>query len=437
MSSVLDVNSLVSQLMTVENRPLTALQNKISKNNSQISGYGNIQNYLSQMQTALQDLTSKSNGFYATKTELSDENVVSFSPNGKSGSARYSLTVNNLATQDKYVTAEDSRYANKTDLVGAGVINFNVGGNTFGVTTTGTSTIGDLVSQINNNSDNKSMTASLVNDGSGYRMILSSKNTGASNAINISVTDSDGNSSDKSGLSRLASSNMVRTMEAKDASFVLDGVSMTSKTNVLSDVVDSGSITLKKAGSVNIASDVDQTATQEKIQKFVDSYNKLNTELKNARTTKTNALYGDANLSQIERTLQRQFNTENTGTGDSKYLSQIGITFDKNGTLSIDSKKLQAAMNSNAEGVANFFTQEGNIGDRLSKQIKEYTMPDGVLELRKSSLSKTGRYLEQQKTVLADRLADRETRLTAQYSKLDSNLSTMMNSLNQIQNTLY
>lgn len=431
MSSVIDVNTMVSQMMSIERQPLTKLQTQAKKNESKISGYGNIQNYMSQMQTALQALTSSTSSFYATKVTNTDDKVATITSTGTGQTARHSLAVTRLATYDKYASSDLARLAQKTSLVGEGTLNFSSGSNSFAVTTTATSTLSDLATYINGNPDNTSMTASIVNDGSGYRLMLSAKNSGAAGAVSVTSADVDGINNDLNGLSRFATANMTHSVIAKDAAFTLDGVDMTSSSNTLKDVVDGSTITLKGLGSTDMSEDVDYTATQDKIQKFIDAYNKLNTDMKSARTNKTDPLYADANLSQIQRNLQSEFNV--SMTGDYAYAAQIGIAFDKNGQLTLDSKMLQEAMQKNPDSVSGIFKNETGLGARLENQTKIMLRNDGLIESKKQSLSKMGQYLTQQQEVMSDRLNRKQEQLTKQYSTLDANLSKMMQSINQLQ----
>lgn len=422
---------MVSQIMTIERQPLTKLQKQAKTNEAKISGYGNINNYMSQMQSALQALTSSTSSFYATKTSNTDDKVATIASTGTGQIARHSLNVTRLATYDKYASSDLARLADKTSTVGEGTLNFSSGSNNFAVTTTATTTLSDLASYINNNTDNTTMTASVVNDGSGYRLMLSARNSGTAGQIAVTSNDIDGVNNDLNGLSRFATANMTHSITGQDATFTLDGVSMTSSSNTLKDVVDGATITLKGLGSTDMSEDVDYTATQDKIQKFVDAYNKLNTEMKNARTNKTDPLYADPNLSQIQRNLQNEFNISMSGTFS--YAAQAGLAFDKNGALTVDSKMLQDAMQKNPDALSNIFKGDGNLGSRLENQTKVMLRNDGIIESKKQNLTKLGQYLTQQQEMLSDRLDRKQEQLTKQYSTLDANLSKMMQSISQLQ----
>ena len=101
--------------------------------------------------------------------------------------------------------------------------------------------------------DGVGISATIVNDGSAYRVVLSSDETGAENSFQLDVSDSgDSNNTDGSGLSRLAfnsaagTANVYQTVAAVDAGFTVNGLALSSKSNLVTDSITGVNLTLKK-----------------------------------------------------------------------------------------------------------------------------------------------------------------------------------------------
>ena len=388
LGSGLDVNSIVSQLMTLEQRPLTALDTKEAQYQAQLSAYGSLKGALSTFQSAVASLATPAK-FSTVKATVGDSSVASVSAS-TAADATYSLEVQTLAKAHKL---KSTTFGSTSTTVGTGKITISFGtynADTFTINPdkasatisigAGQASLAGVRDAINN--ANVGVTASIVNDGTGYRLTVSSKDTGLANALRISVDDDDNGDTDMSGLSQLAYdgrtisgvSNLTQTVPAQNATALIDGIAISKASNVLTDVVEGATITLLKentpsATTLTIAHDT--ASVQSSVQTFVKAYNDLNktiTDLSkyDAVNKKASTLTGDSAVRSVQTQLRSAFNTALSSAGGGlRTLSDIGITFQTDGTLKLDSTKLTAVLSDPTKDVSTLFAAVGKPTDSL------------------------------------------------------------------------
>lgn len=212
-ASGLPIDSLVTAQMQAEQQPITDIKTKISSYNTKLSAYSTLKSGLSTFQTAVDKLATAAK-FNAQSVTASDATSISATANGTAVLGNYSVSVTQLATSQKLASPA---YSNATDIVGTGKLSIS-----FGTTDTAPASFTanadksditvDITSSNNTlagirdaiNAKNASVSASIVNDGTGNRLVITSKDTGEVNSLKISVADDDGNNTDTGGLSALA-----------------------------------------------------------------------------------------------------------------------------------------------------------------------------------------------------------------------------------------
>ena len=386
--SGLDVNSIVSQLMTVERKSVAALDTKEAKLQTQLSAYGSLKGALSTFQTAVAALASPTK-FTAVKTSVTDATVATATAsNAPAGT--YSLEVQTLAQSQKL---KSNPFTMTSDVVGTGKLTISFGtynADTFALNADKPSTeitIGpgqDSLAGVRDaiNAADAGVTASIVNDGTTNRLVITSKDTGLSNALRITVADADGANTDTSGLSRLAYDgrtlsgvkNLTETVAAQNATAVVDGIPISKPSNTFSDVIDGVTLTLLKENTpskTTVSVSRDTSTIQASVQSFVKAYNDLNktmTDLSkyDAANKKASTLTGDATLRSLQMRLRGVFNTPLSDAGGGfASLAEIGITFQTDGTLKLDSTKLTAALADPSKDVSTLFAAIGKPTDSL------------------------------------------------------------------------
>lgn len=387
--SGLDVNSIISQLMALEQRPLTALASKEAKYQAQLSAYGSLKGALSTFQSAAASLASPAK-FSALKASVADSTLATVSVAATATPGSHAIEVQTLAQAQKLASAA---HAATNTAIGTGKLTISFGtydADTF--TANGDKAATEITIGAGQNSlagirdainaADAGISATIINDGTGYRLTVSSKDSGTANAIRIAVTDDDAAHTDNAGLSQIAFdartvsgvTNLSETVAANDAVVVIDGITVTKSSNTISDALAGVTLSLLKEnpGSTTTLSIAKDTAgVQSSIQSFVKAYNDLNTTIVNltkydAETKKASLLTGESTVRTLQSQLRGLFNTPLSSAGGGlASLPDVGITFQTDGTLKLDSAKLTASLNDPAKDVASLFAAIAKPTDSL------------------------------------------------------------------------
>jgi flagellar hook-associated protein 2 len=391
--SGLDVNGIVSQLMAAERQPLTTLNKQEQAYNQKLSAFGQVRSVLASFQTALQDLSDGSK-FQALTATASDTTVLSATASGNAIPASYQIEVTQLAQQQKLAS---SGYATTDDVIGSGTLSIQFGTYASGPNTftanADKATKSITIDSANNtlagirdaiNAANAGVTATIVNDGSatGNRLVLTSTDSGAANSLKISVTDDDGTPLDGSGLSALAydptasagsGKNLSQVAAAQDAQLKIDGISVTQSTNAVKDAIDGVTLNLTQTNvgqPLTLGVSRDTKTITDAVQSFVTAYNGASGVLKsytafNGAGAQNGVLLGDGTARSIQSQMRNLLNTAVDSGGALTTLSQIGVSFGSNGTLSLDATRLNTAIADDFDGIAALFAKAGKATDSL------------------------------------------------------------------------
>lgn len=226
------------------------------------------------------------------------------------------------------------------------------------------------------NKANLGVTATIISDGSAtpYHLVLTSKQTGENAAMKISLSGDGSNPPDAAlnsllGYDPAGSQSMQQTTAAQDTKLTVNGIAVSSHSSTVSEAVQGVSMTVSQVGSttLNVARDTGTVKTN--LNAFVKAYNDLNGALKkltayDPETKKAGPLQGDGTAQSVQAQLRRMLGSEITGlSGSLKNLGQVGISFDKDGTLNLDESKLSKAIDSNFADIAGLFTAIGTASD--------------------------------------------------------------------------
>jgi flagellar hook-associated protein 2 len=388
--SNLDVNSIVTQLMAIEQRPALLLSAKEADYQARLSAYGQLRSALSGLQTAVRGLADPSR-YQARSASVGDSSVASASATGAAASAAYDIAVTQLAQQQSLSSAGQ---ASATTAIGTGAattLTFQFGtisggtlsagvysGATFtqnGLVATGTVTIdaGDNSLQgIRDaiNAANIGVTASVLNVGgtNPYRLVLQSTSGGSASSMKISVTG-DATIAGLLAYDPAATQNLTQTVVGQDAKLTVNGLEVSAGSNTLTDVIDGVRMTLAKTGTTTLTVGRDATPAQTGVQEFVKAYNDLNTQLRDLtrfdpESESAGVLVGDSAARSIQSQLRNALSSAIGGEG-LRTLSQVGVSFQKDGSLALDSGKLSAAVNSDPDAVARLFASGASASDTL------------------------------------------------------------------------
>ncbi|MDN0075837.1 flagellar filament capping protein FliD [Crenobacter sp. SG2303] len=429
----MDVNQLVSQLISTEQGPLNQVKSRIMTIDTQVSDLGKLKSALSDLKAAMSKMTA-SDFLKVNKVTSSDPSTVTATSDGTTPNGSFQLNVTQLAAPQT-VTYSLSGVADPTTAVtglqGAVMIN----GQTVNLGASNLS-LNDFVSKVNG--AGVGVTASLVNQGGGsYKVVLMSQKTGSTDG---QIT-SNGQPGDPLVAKLAGTGNPPATIgnsTAQDAQYTLNGVSLTSQSNTVSDAVPGMTFTFNKVGSSGVTVGRDNDAIQKKAQDFVDAYNKV-IDLTNSLRGKDGSFKGDSMLLSVQRQIYTQISAPYSASGSPKVtdafpLVKIGITLDKNGKLMLDGSAFTKALQSDPNGVATMLTN--GPGTNLVNSISGMLDTQGLIGSRDGNLQTSRRQQSNRQDSIQAALDRRQQALLAQYSQLNSSLATMQASLNRVASSL-
>lgn len=453
LGSGLDIESLVTQLMAAERAPLEArLLRQETEVTGLISGMGSFSGLLGTLDTAATTLSTSST--YSTLAVSSDnEAAIAVTPISGGVAADYSVSVSNLAQSQSLVSGS---FASTDTVVGTGTLTIAVGTPSYSLSTpseydsfsqdgTGTdvvitssnNTLAGVVSAINDSS--AGVNASIVQDGSQYRLMISSSDSGVAKSIRLSVAgDGDSSDTDSAGLSALSfnetTANLTQSQAAADASFSVNGLSLTSSSNELTQVIPGAKLVLKSQTSspatVRLTNDV--ASVKGEIENFVNAYNSFVSEASaltayDPLTGSAGALQGDSLSRSILSNVRSQISSSISGMSTAySALAEIGITTASDGTLTIDSATLDSALASNFDDVKALFDGDGTaagVADSVSSTLDTYLGLQGLINSRVSGLNEQIASIAIDRLELDRRMSLAETRYRQRFNTMDSLLA--------------
>ena len=397
-SGALDVNGIVSQLMSVEQRPLLALASKEASFRAKLSGFGTLKGALAQFQTAVRALSDVSK-FQGMRVSSADASIVSASGNATASAGSYALEVTKLAQSQKLAGPGQ---LSSTVPIGSGAattLSFDFGsiaggafdaasgkytGAAFTSNGVGVKTV--VIGASNNSLSgirdaiNKAaigVSATIVNDGgtSPYRLALSSNTTGQTNSLKISVAGDatiaallDHNPGNNTGQA------FSETTSAQNAVFKVDGIAVSKTSNSVTDVIQGVALNLMKTNSgspTTISVTRDTAAVTAAVDNFVKAYNDISKNLKevsayNPTTKQAAILNGESSIRAIEADIRKVLAAPVAGAGGAySQLFQVGVSMQKDGLLVLDNAKLQGAIEKNFGDIAALFAAVGRASDSL------------------------------------------------------------------------
>ncbi len=458
LGSGLDVDSIVSQLVAIERRPIQLLTEQKTALQSKLSAFGLLKSYTTNVQDAVARLAQTSL-WEKTSSLTTDATAVTATSTATAVAGDYSIEVSQLAQAHSLASGV---YATAASSVGTGTLTIELGawgaGPAFTPKTPPSSI--DIVIGVGEdslesvrakiNAANAGVTASIVKDASGARLAIRSTATGAENSIRITATADTALPvlpTDPPSLASLvynpavpASSKLTQTLEGKNALATINGLSVTSTNNTFTDAIEGVTLNVGKvttsAVQVRVASDGD--AFKKAVADFVRAYNEINTYLSQQTkydpdTKVAGALQGDRATLSLQSQLRAAIAQPSGASSVFRNLSDLGIELQRNGNLTVNDSKLQAALGNLSE-VSKAFTNPATSGEantglalRLKNLTATFNLTDGAVTTRTEALRES---IKRNDTAVARyelRVAATRERLLKQYGSLDTKLSRLNN----------
>ena len=408
--SGINVNQLVSQLVAAERAPEDRRISRLESDaRADLTAFNQIKTVLGSLRTAANALDGAS-GTAGRKATVQADAGFTASATSAAALGRYSIEVESLATAQKRQSAAVAASAN----LGGGTLSFTVGSETFNVTLGATNTITELRDAINTATGGKGLSATVVNGDAGSVLVLNAAKAGSAGAITINAT----------GAIAGFTGGLAVTTVATDAVVKVDGVTRTSDSNRITDLIGGVTLDLTKAqDNSTFTLDVvaDNTSVRTALQTFVGSYNAALAALRNAGNfnadTRTGGpLVGDAAV----RGLQQQLRgAVGNAFGE---LSALGIRSSKDGSLTVDASKLDAALAADPAAAERLFDKAtvGSLGNVLGARLEGAVAPNtGLLDSRTKALDSRLRGLDSDRERLEVRMTKIEANYRRQYTALD------------------
>ncbi|QOZ85732.1 MULTISPECIES: flagellar filament capping protein FliD [Chromobacterium] len=440
----LDVQTIVSQLMAIDSRPLVASQKKLEGYNTQLSDLGKIGSALSALQSAITSLSSGS-FLQAFKVSSSDTSVAGVSTTSGGVNGTYVVNVAKLATSRQLVfdqfNGADIKDA-KTEITGApSELKFTINGKEQTVKLKDNPgdkvTLQSISDKIN--AEGMGVNASVVKNGDNYKLVVASTASGTDNKFTISAGGTDSGSTSGSTLAGLTQSSTAanESKDAGNADLTVNGVQVSSGSNKVSNAIPGVDLDLYKGGagvSTTVTLNQDTAGIGKNLQSFVDAYNQVLSSIKDARG---GSMKGNASVLSIQQKLQDVLTKSIPGVdpvNSYAYLSQVGIAIQKDGTLKLDQTKFNDALKKDPTAVKNLFgnTSTTGIAQLLNREINSLLGPTGVVESSKTSINTRISTEKASQDALTARLAARQKQYIQQYTALNSTLSKMTAATNNL-----
>lgn len=443
--SGLEVETIVKQLVALESKPIAALQTKATGINTQISAFSQLKSQISNLQDQVDKLAKPATWLGNTLTSSNSAQVTG-TATSSAVQATYDVEVSQMAAGQ---TIGSGLVASGTTL-GPGKLTISMG--TYGANgltpntkdgknvsfsveiTAEDDSLAKIAAKIN--AAKGDVSATVLKDHTGERLVLQSKTTGVNSAFSVEA--------EGAGLQQFAYSGtdgtMKRSVEAQDTLAKINGINMASHTNVFEEVAAGVTLTVaqksaKDAAPVRITIANDTATAKTALKNLVESYNALSSALKTMtaydKDSKTaGTLQGDSTAINLQSALRRLLSGPGGEDGEFSSLSQMGIAFQTDGTLKIDDTKLDKALK-DPESMSKFFTADVADAnqDGLAVRMKDFT--SGMLatggtfstkdETLKNALKRNTADQERQSA----RVTAYEARVRAQYSRLDTQMASL------------
>lgn len=422
--SGLDLEALISGFVSIEKIPIGVINGRISEANQQLSGVGSLVSLLKTVESSAEGL-DETNEVRAVSASSSDESFVTATASDAALLGSYDLRVNQLANAQ--ATASQTYTTNTSGIVGTGAIGITVGTNTqVDIVLTGSEDLDGVAALINDS--NARVSASVIFDGSSYRLMIQGDDVGSANTISFQEN------SITMGLNLPGST----ITAAQDSLMELNGITVTRSSNTIADLLQGVTLTLNREmavtdGDVKMRVDNDTEALRGKIEGMTGAVNNvlgfLNLQLSSgAQEGSATSLAGDTTLQGLQRRLMSMLSSGYTHNGSTVSMGNVGIVLGDDGGLSVDSDKFATALQTDPGALQSLFAGDGvtSFSALLKSIVTEYTLSGtGTLVTKQSGLKERIDQFDDQIQRIEERADRMEVRLRRTFTALDVRMAQL------------
>ena len=408
----IDVASTVQQLVAAASAPEQNWQTQQQQIQAQEGVVNQINSGLSALLGYVNTLKDPAGALESVSVTSSNSNIVTATATAGASFGSHVVVVNNLSSTASYYSAAALK---TTDPLGSGSFDLTMGGNTQTIQLNN-QTLSQLATGINN--QKLGVTASVITDSVGAHLVIVANNSGAAGAFTVDGTNAPG-----LGLTSGSS--------GTDASVTIDGVPISSATNTVSGAIPGVTLQLQSKSNgqeVSIQAQADTQSINTAVTNFVATYNNTIQEL-NAQfavsagsngTTTAPPLESDSTVRSVQQQLM-SFMTQSFGNNaDFATLASLGISMNDDGTLTLDSTQLSAAITNHYSSVVDFFQGTSGFATTLSSQLTKLTDPiNGAFYLDLNGMQDTYTSLQDEINNFQDYIASQQQVWLQEYTQLN------------------
>ena len=458
LGSGLDVDSIVTQLVAIERRPIAALAAQKTTLQAKLSSFGLLQSYTVNIQDAVAALAKPALWQQTTATS-GDKAVVSATSSTTAVPGNYSVEVTQLAQAQALASKQ---YAASTDPVGTGTLRIELGGWTAGALpfiaqtpptqvdipiSVGEDSLESVRAKIN--ASNAGVSASIIRDSGGAKLVIRANATGLMQSMRISAVPADAPTTpggptlnDLVFDNPAGSATMTQSLPPKDAAAVVNGLPVTSSTNTLTNVIEGVTLTLSQTTTrpVQVAVGVDGEGMKKALNDFAKAYSEINKYI--VEQTKydpdkrvASPLQGDRATLTLQSQLRSMIGATGTASKAFTRLSDAGLELQSDGSLKLNESKFTASLGKLPELSKAFSATDtanpsaAGFAVRIKALTEQMTQSQGPVTTRTQGLRDSISRNDKQTARLEERVSQVQARLLRQYSALDTSL-TKLNGLN-------
>jgi flagellar hook-associated protein 2 len=419
-ASGMDTNAIINGLVGIERQAVRRIESRRSETQQAVSTFSALRGKLEN----LQDLASKMSDaktFGRLASQSSDEAVLTTSAEGNADTGNLNVLVERLAKADKVMS---NRVSDKSQsgLLTPGSLELTIGDDVFEFNITEDTTLEDLKDAIN--TADADFSASIINDGEGYRLTVGGTETGLDKSVGIRELGGSSLGLDDPG-------NVLS--QAQDAQILVDGqLTITSGSNTFEDVMEGVTLDIHKTSdeAVDVSIERDEEGQAEAIQEFVDAYNDVTSfidgQIRPADVSQRAMLHNDSTMRSIRNQLRETLRSVIPNGSDFNSATRIGLETTTTGELKLDKDKLEDALAADFSGVLSVFTKDSSgLADLFDKAIDVMIEDDGLIENRTDGLNRRVRDLNKRIDGQNRRVDSFEARLRTQFQAMERMISDL------------
>ncbi|EOC1763800.1 flagellar filament capping protein FliD [Vibrio fluvialis] len=437
--SSLDPITMATQLATYDVQPFQQrLNTQSSQYQSQLTALGKVETALRAFRTAITEMNSSTSSIVKNSATVSQEGYFSATADANALAGSYQVFVEQVATAHQVSASMPANLDSTTQVPTTGTMDFTINGTTMTLDLStldsdgdGIATVADLVSAINNDSNNPGVNATLVRSNGQTYFMLSSTETGVANSVNVSVSDTGQTWFED------AFTNLNEISAPQDAVIWLGaqgtGLQLTNSSNTFEGVINGVDLTVTKAQTsgeapLSLSVGADQEGTKEQMNKIIEAYNSLMKTIDSytsigGEDSQRGVLASDPTI----RSIESQLKTLVRGEFEGMRLSDLGIEISRDGTMKIDADKFEEAQTTNTAALESFFNGDGNLLDSLDSLLDPYLQfSNGLFKSRKDALQQNISRIEDKQTALERKYDMAYDRYLKQFTQMNQ-LITKMN----------